>query len=49
MEPKNQLEVCGPVVSLRSLAIHVAEARGKAVVVRDDNGGIQRLEVQYDH
>lgn len=53
MEPKNKLEdtleVCGPVVSLRSLAVHVAEARGKAVVVRDDNGGIKRLEVQHDH
>ncbi len=36
-------------MSLRSLAVHVAEAGGEAVVVRDDDGGIERLKVQHNH
>lgn len=36
-------------VSLRSLAVHMAEAGGVAVVVRDDDGGIEGLEVQYNN
>ena len=35
------MEVCGPVMSLRSLAVDVAEAGGEAVVVRNDDGGIE--------
>lgn len=36
-------------MSLRSQAVDVAEAGGEAVVVRDDDGGVERLEVQYDY
>lgn len=36
----------GPVQSLRSQAVHVAEAGGEAVVVGDDDGRVQGLEVQ---
>lgn len=32
-------------MSLRSLAVYVAEAGGEAVVVRDDDGGVERLEI----
>lgn len=34
---------------LHSQAVHVAKTGGEAVVVCDDDGGIQRLEVQHDH
>lgn len=27
----------------------MAEAGGEAIVVRDDDGGVERLEVQYHH
>lgn len=37
------------VVYLRSQTVHVAEAGGVAVVVGDDDGRVERLEVQHDH
>lgn len=41
--------VCGSAVYLRSQAVHMAEAGGEAVVVRDDDGGVERLEVEHNH
>ena len=35
--------------SLRAQAAHVAQAGGVAVVVGDDDGGVERLEVQHQH
>lgn len=35
--------------SLRAQALHVAQAGGVAVVVGDDDGGVQRLKIQNYH
>ena len=35
--------------SLRAQAAHVAQAGGVAVVVGNDDGGVERLEVQHQH
>lgn len=36
-------------MSLRSQAVDVAQAGGEAVVVCDDDRGVERLEVQYHY
>lgn len=36
-------------MSLRSQVVHMAKAGGETVVVCDDNGRVERLEVQHNH
>lgn len=48
-ETTPRVATAAAVVHLRSQAVHVAEAGGVAVVVGDDDGRVERLEVQHNH